>query len=404
MTWLYVLVAIPFAVSAVVGVMISVGAVLTELRPKVSPVTASPEPRVSVIVPAYNEGVVLRPCLDSILECEYQNLELIVVNDGSTDNTAEIVAEYGNRAITINKPNGGKGSALNAGIRRASGEILMFVDADSVFTKHTIPNMIAGFRHKNVGAVCGNDQPVNTHNALTKILALMTHTGTGLARRGLALLGMLPIVAGNSGAFRASVIRQIGGLREDTLGEDLELTWRVHEAGYEVEFTADAIVLAEVPDNLGALWKQRVRWTRGLLQTARLHWREFITPWKSMFHVYLPANFLLQIVQSILQLVALVGLAILAVFGAVEFSDWTATLPSWWVAVGISVTLVNIVLALILDRAWGRFAYLWVIPLLLPFSIFLSSVTVASVFKELVGAERTWNKFERTGVKTVVPA
>ncbi|VEI13003.1 glycosyltransferase [Trueperella bialowiezensis] len=401
MTWLYVLVAIPFAISAVVGMMITAGALLSQLRPRVEPATSSPNPKVSVIIPAYNEAVVLRPCLDSILECEYENLELIVVNDGSTDDTAEILAGYENRAIIINKPNGGKGSALNEGIRHATGEILVFVDADGVFTKHTIPNMLAGFRHKNVGAVCGNDQPINTHNVLTKILALMTHTGTGLARRGLALLGMLPIVAGNSGAFRASVIRQIGGLREDTLGEDLELTWRVQEAGYEVEFAPDAVVLAEVPDNLRSLWKQRVRWTRGLIQTTRLHWREFFRPSASMFHLYLPINLLLQLVQPILQLLALIGLPILVAVGIADFGDWTATLPSLWVVAGVSVTLVNIVIALILDRAWDRFAFLWVIPLLLPFSIFLSCVALAGLIAEIRGVESKWNKFERTGVRTV---
>ncbi|NLW14611.1 MAG: glycosyltransferase family 2 protein, partial [Trueperella sp.] len=175
--------------------MISLGAILAELRPRTRPATINPVPFVSVIVPAYNEGVVLADCLGSILKSGYPRLELIVVNDGSTDDTAEVMERYSDRAVTITKENGGKGSALNAGIERASGEILFFVDADGLFTSDTIPNMLAGFRNKNVGAVCGNDQPVNTHNVLTRILTLMTHTGTGLARRGLALLGMLPIVA-----------------------------------------------------------------------------------------------------------------------------------------------------------------------------------------------------------------
>lgn len=384
--------------------MISIGAILAELRPRTQPATIDPEPSVSVIVPAYNEGVVLADCLGSILNSGYPRLEVIVVNDGSTDNTEEVMERFSDRVITINKENGGKGSALNAGIERASGEILMFVDADGIFTEDTIPNMLAGFRNKNVGAVCGNDQPVNTHNILTRILTLMTHTGTGLARRGLALLGMLPIVAGNSGAFRASAIRTVGGFREDTLGEDLELTWRIQEAGYEVEFAPDAIILAEVPDRLGALWKQRVRWARGLIQTARVHKQEFLSPFKSMFHLYLPLNFFIQIVQPILQLLAIVGFPILVLVGVMEFGDWTASLPSLWLILGFGVSAANIVLALVLDRAWYNFRHLIVLPFLLPFSLFLSCVVVNALWKELRGEKQEWNKLERTGVKTRIEA
>lgn len=404
MTVLTTLVAIPFGLAATFGIMISLGAILAELRPRTRPATINPVPFVSVIVPAYNEGVVLADCLGSILKSGYPRLELIVVNDGSTDDTAEVMERYSDRAVTITKENGGKGSALNAGIERASGEILFFVDADGLFTSDTIPNMLAGFRNKNVGAVCGNDQPVNTHNVLTRILTLMTHTGTGLARRGLALLGMLPIVAGNSGAFRASAIRQVGGFREDTLGEDLELTWRIQEAGYEVEFVADAIILAEVPDNLPALWKQRVRWARGLLQTARLHKREFLTPLESMFHVFLPVNFFAQIIQPLLQLVAIVGIPLLVVLGLMGADNWTANLPSMWIAFGVGISTVNIVLALILDRAWRNFRHLIALPLLLPYSLFLSCVVASAVWKELTGADQAWNKLERTGIKTTVGA
>lgn len=401
MTWLQMTVTIPLVVAAVTGLLISLAAILAELRPRVAPATKIETPRVSVIVPAYNEGVVLVACLDSILSSGYPRLEVIVVDDGSTDNTAEVMAEYADRVQTIYKENGGKGSALNRGIERAAGEILFFVDADGIFTPDTIPNMLAGFRHPHVGAVCGNDQPVNTHNALTRILTLMTHTGTGLARRGLALMGMLPIVAGNSGAFRASVIREIGGFREDTLGEDLELTWRVQEAGYEVEFAADAVVLAEVPDCLSSLWKQRVRWSRGLIQTIRHHGREFRTPWRSMFHVYLPVNTFTQLVQPILQLAALAVFPILVLVGVMQAGTWLDALPSFWLIAGFGISAINVVLALCLDRAWRSFRHLIILPLLFPFSIFLSYAVVAAAWKEMTGESQAWNKLERTGLKTV---
>lgn len=137
------------------------------------------------------------------------------------------------------------GSALNAGIRAANGEVLIFADADGLFTSQPSRGCSRPSRHERVGAVCGNDQPVNLDRHLTRLLALLTHVGTGFTRRALAIMGVLPIVAGNL-LSRADVITQVGGFRTDTVREDSELTWRVQLAGWDVEFAPDAVVLAEV--------------------------------------------------------------------------------------------------------------------------------------------------------------
>ncbi|RRD49147.1 glycosyltransferase family 2 protein [Arachnia propionica] len=353
--------------------------------------------RVSVIIPAYNEGVVLHASVASVLDSGYSNLQVIVVNDGSTDNTWEIMQAFAAdpRVVLINKPNGGKGSALNAGIDVADGEVLLFVDADGLFTKTTIPRLLAGFRHHNVGAVCGNDQPINVTGPLTRLLALMTHVGTGLTRRALALLGILPIVSGNSGAFLARVVREVGGFRTDTLGEDLELTWRVQFAGYDVEFAPRALVLAEVPSTLRGLWKQRVRWQRGLIQTARIHRHRALRLPRSRFDWYLPLNLLSMLIAPVLQLIALV--LFLAVLATGELR-----IESWWAAVlllGLEVTLGAAVIALLLDRAWHNLPLLIVLPLWLPLGLFLSAATARAIWAELRGTASTWNKLERTGVR-----
>ena len=159
----------------------------------------------------------------------------------------------------ITKPNGGKASALNEGYQRSKGEILFFVDADGIFTPGTIDEMLKAFTSSKVGAVCGNDAPVNLDRLQTRLMCLQTHVGTGFVRRALAELNCLPIVSGNLGAFRRSVLEQVGivqanpfvavltqaweinrggPFRDGFIGEDLELTWRVHRAGYQVKFAA----------------------------------------------------------------------------------------------------------------------------------------------------------------------
>src|SRR6476646_11416464 len=110
----------------------------------------------------------------------------------------------------IDKRNGGKAASLNTGIRYAHGEILFFVDADGIFTGRTIREMLKGFDSEKVGAVCGNDEPINLDRPQTHLAALLTHVGTGFVRRALASINCLPIISGNLGAFRRSVLEQTG--------------------------------------------------------------------------------------------------------------------------------------------------------------------------------------------------
>lgn len=393
-----VMVSVPGLLMGAINWMLYALSVLFELRQRTSPSLPS-NTRVSVIVPAYNEGVVLRSCIDSILGSGYENLQLVLVDDGSTDDTLAIMNEYAHlRPVTvIAKPNGGKGSALNAGIARAEGDVFVFVDADGVFTGTTIARLLQGFRHDRVGAVCGNDLPINVHTPMTALLALMTHVGTGMTRRALALVGMLPIVAGNSGAFRAEVVRELGGFREDTVGEDLELTWRTQFAGWDVEFAPRALVLAEVPSTVKGLWKQRVRWQRGLIQTARIHKARFEQLPSRPVDAYLPFNLLAMLALPVLQLVALT-LAI-AAFAAGDLRlNGVLGVLAWF---GLGVAVAVSVLAIMLDRSWRDLRLLVFLPLWVPMSIMMSLVTITALVQEARGSQARWNKLPRTGVQTV---
>jgi poly-beta-1,6-N-acetyl-D-glucosamine synthase len=393
-------------------------ALYATLRPRRPAVFNSDNPLVSIIVPAYNEGKVIGHCIESILASDYQNFEIILVDDGSKDDTFEVMQRYKNvtGVQVCTKPNGGKATALNEGYRRSKGEILLFVDADGIFTPGTIDEMLKAFTSLKVGAVCGNDAPVNLDRLLTQLMCLQTHVGTGFVRRALAELNCLPIVSGNSGAFRRSVLEQVGivqstplytdlmqawetnrtgPFRDGFIGEDLELTWRVHRAGYQVKFAPKAFVMAEVPSTIKGLWKQRVRWARGLLQTIRLHRDMFFNLRYGTLGLYLPINFFNMIVVPFLQLLVFILLIILLAAGYRPIALNLAGIVLW---LGLGAALLSTLFAVALDWSWKDLRFIYVIPLWVPYALMMDLVMVWAIVLEIFKKESQWNKLERTGV------
>jgi biofilm PGA synthesis N-glycosyltransferase PgaC len=359
-------------------------------------------PLVSIVVPAYNESVVIANCVRSIVRSDYEPYEAICVDDGSSDDTyarlQELVAELP-RARAITKPNGGKGSALNAGIAEAKGSIVMMVDADGVFGPDTISGMVRSFDDERIGAVCGNDRPVNLDRVQTRFLSVISHLGTGLMRRAMDQMHCLPIVSGNIGAFRRDVLDRTGPLREDTVGEDLELTWRVYRAGYRIAFAPHSLVYAESPATFGGLCKQRVRWSRGLLQTIAVHPRLIGNPRYGLFGLYLAVNAFTQVVVPVLQVVGVVVLAVLAAAG--DVSGVPLTFWAWVLFLGVPLSLVLLLLALALDGAWGDLRFAWTLPLWPLYSAAMSGVMLHALWLELRKADNRWNKLDRTGVVSI---
>lgn len=380
-------------------------AMLFELRRSKRPLPCNP--LVSIVIPAYNEERVIVHCLDSIVGSDYEKLELIVVDDGSTDKTLEVLLENRQRweeagalkeyfrLVILSQRNKGKAAALNRGISRSRGEFIFLVDADGVFTPGAIHKLLQGFRERRVGAVCGNDRPVNIHNCQTRWLNLQTHVTTGLVRRALAVINCLPIVSGNIGAYRRCVLQKIGPLREDILGEDLELTWRVHKAGYKVNFVPEAIVSAEVPKNLSGLWQQRVRWARGFLQTTKAQLGMLFKGKYAPFSFYLPLNVFCMVVLPLVQLGILILLPVMYALGLDPIPSGIWQLLCW---LGLVFAFLITVLAIALDKAWRDLKYLYVIPLWAFYSLFLNAVMLWSIILELRKTPAAWNKLERTGI------
>lgn len=355
-------------------------------------------PTVSIIVPAYNEATVIENCVRSIQLTAYDRYEVVLVDDGSTDNTVELMEELAAadpRITVLTQRNAGKGAALNRGLRHSTGEVLMFVDADGIFSRNTVKRMLQGFTDHRTGAVCGDDRPVNLDRVQTRMLAFISHVGTGMVRRALTVIGCLPIVSGNIGAFPRSVLEDIGPFREDTVGEDLELTWRVHRAGYRVVFAPRALVYAESPSTIGALWRQRVRWARGLLQTMGVHRRMIGNLRHGPFGAYLLFNAVTMVVLPLLQILLLGDLLLLVAAGRSPLGADAWGVLGW---LGLLVTAVLTLFGLALNGAWRDLRHAWTLPLVPFYSLFTGFTMLAALVQELGGKEARWNKLTRTGV------
>lgn len=234
------------------------------------------EPLVSVIVPCYNEEPTVGNCLRGLLKQTYKNCEVVIVNDGSTDGTKSICEKfaslYPKKIRFFSKENGGKASALNLGLEKSSGEIIVTMDADSIFRPDALEHLVSSFDDPGVGAVGGNVRVANKDNYLGMNQAIEYLTGLAIHKRAFAELNCMQVIAGAIGAFRREVLEKVGGYSSDTLVEDMEVTIRVLKAGYQVEYNGKAIAYTEAPANIKDFLKQRYRWTFGGFQVLRKHW------------------------------------------------------------------------------------------------------------------------------------
>ena len=235
-------------------------------------------PTVSIIVAAHDAGELLAGCIRSVQGNRYERFELILVDAGSTDSTPEIMAGFAaedGRIVFAGRSPAAYGAALNTGIRRATGEVLLFLPADSVLTRRTVDRMLQAFEAGSegadgVGAVWGSERTVAAGPA-ARIIDLMGRAGGGMARRAQASSGFLPVFAGGLAAVRREVLAETGGFREDTAAAELELGWRVRSAGYRVGFAPRAVIVGQRPVRVGALWRRRVGRERSLLQCLKIH-------------------------------------------------------------------------------------------------------------------------------------
>lgn len=231
-------------------------------------------PKVSIIVPAFNEELNAVRTVDSLLNSRYADFEIVFVDDGSKDTTFETVKaafETNNKVKVLTKPNGGKASALNFGIQHSDGEILVCIDADTVLPPDAVGLLIPYFVDENVGAVAGNVRVGNKLNALTNWQSIEYTTSQNFDRRAFEALNAILVVPGAIGAFRKEALLMTQGFTTDTLAEDCDLTLRILRCGYKIKTCNDALALTEAPESLNMFMKQRIRWSYGMMQSFWKH-------------------------------------------------------------------------------------------------------------------------------------
>lgn len=234
-----------------------------ELKPKTSKLKHIPS--ISILIPAYNEADVIAHTLKSLLEVDYPKKEIIVVDDGSTDKTYEIAKQFKGVKV-FRKENGGKASALNFGVKRCTGELIMTLDADSFPEKDALKKMVPYFSDPTVMAVNPYLKVWNPQNLLEKIQSLEYPIST-FVKKLLEFLYALCMVPG-APLIRAEFLRE-HKYDEGNLTEDFEMGLQIKANGYQIAQALDAVVYTKVPNTLKKLMKQRVRWDCGLMYNLK---------------------------------------------------------------------------------------------------------------------------------------
>lgn len=246
-------------------------------------------PSVSILVPAYNEGVSIEAAIQSLLEVVYPDLEILVINDGSSDNTLECASKWAGayRSATVRVidtgVNVGKAEALNIGLEHSDRDVVVVMDADSRLEPQSIMKGVAHFINPEVVAVAGNVKIINRVNLLTKLQTLEYLLGLNLVRRAQGYFQCVNIIPGPMGFFRREVLLELGGYDSDTFAEDCDLTLKMLARGQRVNYEPEAISWTECPENINGLITQRYRWTRGILQALKKNKSSFFHIKKSGF-------------------------------------------------------------------------------------------------------------------------
>ena len=259
-------------------------------------------PSVDVVIPMFNEEEVVVKTIRNLLQVSYERFSIIVVDDGSTDRSFELVKEaFGDHPLVrlVHQPNGGKSSALNRGVSLSKSEIVVTIDADTCVKSSAIRNIVPYFRDERVAAVAGHIKVGNRNNVLTDMqyyeyVAIWDNDRAFSDR----VNGIL-IVPGALAAYRRSSVNAVGGFKSEVIAEDTELTLRLLYHNYVLRNAGHAVAYTEAPDNLRMFFRQRVRWTTGLTQGLIKHnnrlfahrnkWLSFlILPYTWLFRVILP--------------------------------------------------------------------------------------------------------------------
>jgi len=322
---------------------------------------------------------------------------VVVVDDGSADGTAGVVEALGLEQVrVIRQPNAGKAAALNRGIAAARNEVIVMVDADTIFEERSLRRVVFPLAAPGVGAVSGNTKVGNRGGLLGRWQHIEYVIGFNLDRRLFDVLRCMPTVPGAIGAFRREALAEVGEISADTLAEDTDLTLAIGRAGWDVVYAEEARAWTEAPATLAALWRQRYRWSYGTMQAV---WKHKAAVWhreerrigRRGIPYLVTFQLLLPVLAPVVDQFALYGLV---------FLDPLPVLGYW-----VGFNLVQ------LGQAWYAFRLdgesrrpLWAMPLQqFVYRQLMYLVVIESVISALRGTRLRWQHVERTGQVEAAP-
>ncbi len=353
---------------------------------------------VSIIIPAYNEEVNAVKTVENLLQQDYENIEMIFIDDGSTDNTYEKVSKAFlniDKVKVLTKPNGGKASALNFGLANCNSKYVVCIDADTQLMPEAISQLMKFFREPNVGAVAGNVKVGNEKAILTKWQSIEYTTAQNFDRRAFDLLNCITVVPGAIGAFRREAIVKAGGFTNDTLAEDCDLTIRILRNGYIIKNCPEAIAITEAPETLKQFMKQRFRWNYGIMQSF---WKNrdacFNPRYRSLGFVALPNILLFQILTPIFAPIADLIFILSLLWNRHDPESMNKILFFYGLFLLVDVMVSLIAFAFEKEKPYKL---IWLLPQRFVYRQLMYVVLFRSIRKAIKGETQNWGILKRTG-------
>lgn len=373
-------------------------------------------PLVSIIIPAHNEEKVIAEVVDNLSDLNYPNYEVIVVNDGSTDRTPEILNQLTARhsqwlKVVHLRPNSGKAQALNMGILFSGGQFVLTMDADSFLDKDAINWMMWHFLQlPRVGAVTGNPRVLNRTTLLSKIQIGEYSSIIGLIKRTQRLLGKVLTVSGVIAAFRKSALIECGLFDTDTVTEDIDMTWKMQQRFWDVRYEPNAVCWVLVPETLRGLWRQRLRWAQGGLEVLKKHlgiWKD--SRQRRLWPVY--TEYVTGVfwghIFIFLSIIWLISYLLNYFFGLFMVLPFAPFIPKWKGSILALTCLLQFLVSLFIDLRYEGKSFLkyyfWVIWYAFVYWIICSLAVVVSTYNLKIkkkGVSVKWKSPDR-GLHTI---
>lgn len=341
-------------------------------------------PGVTVLIPAYNEERVISTCVSAALASDYPEVDVLVLDDGSTDDTTAVATEAAGGdprcSVLRDEVNRGKADRLNAGFVRARHQYVVVTDADTHMHPQAIKRLVARTQSSPlIAAVAGAPRVTNRDRFSATMQILEAVSIIGLIRRTQSLTGRVGTVAGVLGLFDRDRVLSVGGYDPRMATEDIDLTWKLTLAGWQTAYEPRALVGMQVPVSLGALWAQRKRWARGQGEVLRAHLGS-VARWRN-HELWLLAC---ESVASLVWVVTLFAALVIAALGAVSGHDLLGYGIAWGVAIAVLATL-QVTIALWVEtpydpRAWRAYLAEPIFPL-----VFWLVSAAAALRSETVG-------------------